>query len=88
MFQYIARRLLVAIPMLLGAMSIVFFAMRNISVRFWIPFAANNMRNLVQNGFKDVQRFSADWHANNFAGATVRRVSRAMCFRSTTSSVP
>src|SRR5882672_4843379 len=28
MFQYISRRLLVAIPMLLGAMSIVFFAMR------------------------------------------------------------
>jgi ABC-type dipeptide/oligopeptide/nickel transport system permease component len=28
MFQYIVRRLLVAVPMLLGAMSIVFFAMR------------------------------------------------------------
>ena len=28
MFQYVLRRLLVAIPMLLGAMSIVFFAMR------------------------------------------------------------
>ncbi len=28
MLQYISRRLLVAIPMLLGAMSIVFFAMR------------------------------------------------------------
>ncbi|MGH7303346.1 MAG: ABC transporter permease [Candidatus Rokuibacteriota bacterium] len=28
MFQYILRRLLVAVPMLLGAMSIVFFAMR------------------------------------------------------------
>ena len=28
MFQYIIRRLLIAIPMLLGAMSIVFFAMR------------------------------------------------------------
>ena len=28
MLQYVARRLLVAIPMLLGAMSIVFFAMR------------------------------------------------------------
>src|SRR5258705_5444693 len=28
MLQYITRRLLVAIPMLLGAMSIVFFAMR------------------------------------------------------------
>src|SRR5260370_34823063 len=28
MFQYVARRVLVAVPMLLGAMSIVFFAMR------------------------------------------------------------
>jgi peptide/nickel transport system permease protein len=28
MLQYIVRRLLVALPMLLGAMSIVFFAMR------------------------------------------------------------
>ena len=28
MVQYISRRLLIAIPMLLGAMSIVFFAMR------------------------------------------------------------
>lgn len=55
-----------------------FYATRNIAVRLWIPFAANNMRNLVQGGFRDVQRFSADWHANNFAGATVRRVSRAM----------
>src|ERR687897_2957941 len=28
MFQYVLRRLLIAVPMLLGAMSIVFFAMR------------------------------------------------------------
>src|SRR5438093_12762921 len=28
MFQYVMRRLLLAVPMLLGAMSIVFFAMR------------------------------------------------------------
>ncbi len=51
---------------------------RNIGVRFWLPFASRNMFNLVTRGFADVQRFSADWHANNFAGATVRRVSRAM----------
>lgn len=55
-----------------------FYFARNTSVRFWIPFAANNMRAIVSNGFRDVQRFSADWHADNFAGATVRRVSRAM----------
>jgi len=55
-----------------------FYFFRNTSVRFWIPLAARNMRNIVDDGFKDVQRFSSDWHANNFAGATVRRVSRAM----------
>lgn len=56
----------------------VFYVSRNIGVRFWLPFAANNMERIVSDGFRDVQRFSADWHADNFAGATVRRVSRAM----------
>jgi ATP-binding cassette subfamily B protein len=55
-----------------------FYAFRNLSVRFWIPLASRNMKSVVDDGFRDVQRFSADWHANNFAGATVRRVSRAM----------
>lgn len=54
------------------------YMFRNISVRFWIPLASRNMKSIVADGFRDVQRFSADWHANNFAGATVRRVSRAM----------
>jgi len=54
------------------------YLLRNASVRFWIPIAARNMEEIVRGGFADVQRFSADWHANNFAGATVRRVSRAM----------
>jgi ATP-binding cassette subfamily B protein len=54
------------------------YLLRNTSVRFWIPIAARNMEEIVGGGFRDVQRFSADWHANNFAGATVRRVSRAM----------
>jgi ATP-binding cassette subfamily B protein len=61
-----------------AALAFVFYFSRNTGVRFWIPFASNNMRAIVTNGFRDVQRFSADWHADNFAGATVRRVSRAM----------
>jgi ATP-binding cassette subfamily B protein len=61
-----------------AAIAFGFYFFRNTSVRFWIPLAARNMRNIVNNGFKDVQRFSSDWHADNFAGATVRRVSRAM----------
>jgi ATP-binding cassette subfamily B protein len=56
----------------------IFYVSRNIGVRFWLPYAANNMERIVSNGFRDVQRFSSDWHADNFAGATVRRVSRAM----------
>lgn len=63
---------------LVALLAFVFYVSRNIGVRFWIPFAANNMERVVSQGFRDVQRFSSDWHADNFAGATVRRVSRAM----------
>jgi len=59
-------------------LAFTYYVARNVGVRFWIPFAANNMERIVSEGFRDVQRFSADWHADNFAGATVRRVSRAM----------
>ncbi|HEX4710601.1 ABC transporter ATP-binding protein [Phenylobacterium sp.] len=52
---------------------------RNAAMRwFWIPLAAKNMKELIDEAFKKVQSFSADWHADNFAGATVRRLSRAM----------
>jgi len=60
------------------ALAFIYYMGRNIGVRFHIPFASKNMERIVTDGFRDVQRFSADWHADNFAGATVRRVSRAM----------
>ena len=59
-------------------LAFIFYMARNTGVRFHIPFASKNMEQIVRDGFRDVQRFSADWHADNFAGATVRRVSRAM----------
>ena len=52
--------------------------MRNIAPRFWIPLAAGNMREITEEGFGKVQSFSADWHGDNFSGATVRKLSRAM----------
>lgn len=55
-----------------------FYLFRNLAARQWTPFASQNMKSIITSGFADVQRFSADWHANTFAGATVRRVSRAM----------
>jgi ATP-binding cassette subfamily B protein len=52
---------------------------RNAAMRwFWIPLAAKNMKELVDEAFKKVQAFSSDWHADNFGGATVRRITRAM----------
>ena len=55
-----------------------FSLIRNLAVRFWIPLAARNMREMTDEGFERVQAFSADWHADTFAGSTVRRLSRAM----------
>ncbi|MDO8911640.1 MAG: ABC transporter ATP-binding protein [Phenylobacterium sp.] len=52
--------------------------MRNLAPRFWIPLAAGNMREITEEGFGKVQSFSADWHGDNFSGATVRKLSRAM----------
>lgn len=54
------------------------FAVRQLYLRIWVRFAADVMRHIVSDGFRRVQRFSSDWHANNFAGATVRKISRGM----------
>jgi ATP-binding cassette subfamily B protein len=51
---------------------------RNSAFRFWMPLAVRNMKELTNEGFARVQSFSADWHADTFAGATVRRISRGM----------
>ncbi|MEM1436511.1 MAG: ABC transporter ATP-binding protein [Pseudomonadota bacterium] len=47
-------------------------------LRVWMWLASGVMRNLVFDGFERVQRFSSEWHANNFAGATVRKITRGM----------
>ena len=36
------------------------------------------MAEIVNDGFHRVQRFSTDWHANSFAGSTVRKITRGM----------
>ncbi|MFI4965905.1 MAG: ABC transporter ATP-binding protein [Caulobacterales bacterium] len=57
---------------------LAFSVIRNVAMRFLIPMSANNMKDMTDEAFKRVQSFSADWHADSFAGATVRRLSRAM----------
>ncbi|MGY6269748.1 ABC transporter ATP-binding protein [Achromobacter denitrificans] len=43
-----------------------------------IVFTLKMMNEIVSNAFHRVQRFSTDWHANSFAGSTVRKVTRGM----------
>lgn len=43
-----------------------------------IVFTLKMMNEIVSNAFYRVQRFSTDWHANSFAGSTVRKVTRGM----------
>jgi ATP-binding cassette subfamily B protein len=57
---------------------LAFALARNVAMRFWTPMAAWTMQEMTDEGFRRVQSFSADWHGETFAGATVRRLSRAM----------
>ncbi len=52
--------------------------MQQLYVRLYLHFTADVMRRVVNDGFAHVQRFGADWHANHFAGATVRKITRGM----------
>jgi ATP-binding cassette subfamily B protein len=62
----------------LTALYFAFYAFRQTLFRLMNGFAARNMEDLTNEAFARVQAFSADWHADTFAGSTVRQVSRAM----------
>jgi ATP-binding cassette subfamily B protein len=42
------------------------------------PFTLRIMSDVARDAFMRVQRFSTDWHANSFAGSTVRKITRGM----------
>ncbi len=48
------------------------------AIRAVIRLTLGNMTGLAQDTFARVQRLSADWHAETFAGSTVRKISRGM----------
>ncbi len=43
-----------------------------------MPFTLRIMSDVSRDAFMRVQRFSTDWHANSFAGSTVRKITRGM----------
>jgi ATP-binding cassette subfamily B protein len=62
---------------LLGIFAAIFIV-KQIYHRIWMYLTSEVMRNLVTDGFNRVQRFSLDWHSNNFAGSTQRKITRGM----------
>ncbi|WP_262047088.1 ABC transporter ATP-binding protein [Bradyrhizobium sp. Bra78] len=59
----------------LGAASMV---LRLAGLQAIVPFTLKIMSEVAQDAFMRVQRFSTDWHANSFAGSTVRKITRGM----------
>jgi ATP-binding cassette subfamily B protein len=43
-----------------------------------VRLTLENMREVAQEAFWRVQRFSADWHSNTFAGSVQRKITRGM----------
>jgi ATP-binding cassette subfamily B protein len=52
--------------------------MRHFAFIAIIDLTLKMMADIAADAFHRVQRFSTDWHANSFAGSTVRKVTRGM----------
>src|SRR6266566_4056460 len=59
----------------LGLLSMI---LRLSGLRAIVPFTLRIMSDVARGTFMRVQRFSTDWHANSFAGSTVRKITRGM----------
>ncbi|ABD87736.1 ABC transporter ATP-binding protein [Rhodopseudomonas palustris] len=60
------------------ALGVVSVVMRFAGMQAIVPFTLRIMSDVAREAFARVQRFSTDWHANSFAGSTVRKVTRGM----------
>ncbi|MFA7441257.1 MAG: ABC transporter ATP-binding protein [Sphingomonadaceae bacterium] len=62
---------------LVAASLVAAILLRQLLDRHWNSLTVRSMQRLQLDLFARVQRFSTDWHAGSFAGATVHRISRA-----------
>ncbi|HEX2116303.1 MAG TPA: ABC transporter ATP-binding protein [Alphaproteobacteria bacterium] len=70
-----AAAMALAIIVLLGAAAVL---LRDRAARAIIRLTSAIMKRVTDETFWRVQRFSTDWHANSFAGATVRSITRGV----------
>ena len=60
------------------ALGLVSMVLRLTGLQAIVPFTLKIMSDVSRDAFARVQRFSTDWHANSFAGSTVRKITRGM----------
>jgi ATP-binding cassette subfamily B protein len=73
-----ARRAAVVAFGAIVALGLASMILRLIGLQAIVPFTLRVMSDVSRDAFMRVQRFSTDWHANSFAGSTVRKITRGM----------
>lgn len=71
------RAALVAFAFMTG-LGLLMIVMRHLAFYGIVELTLRVMGRVAQDAFARVQRFSTDWHANSFAGSTVRKITRGM----------
>jgi ATP-binding cassette subfamily B protein len=70
----VAWRAAFALIALFAVVSLV----KQIYLRNWMYLASQVMQKMLGDAFRQVQRFSLDWHTNHFAGSTQRKITRGV----------
>lgn len=74
----VARRTAMIAFAAIVALGLSSMLLRLIGIQVIVPFTLRMMSDVAREAFARVQRFSTDWHANSFAGSTVRKITRGM----------
>lgn len=62
----------------MAALGLAMLGLRHLAWWTIVPLTLRMMRDVARDAFHRVQRLSTDWHANSFAGSTVRKITRGM----------
>ncbi len=73
-----ARRAAILAFAAIVALGLASMILRLTGLQAIVPFTLRIMSDVARDAFMRVQRFSTDWHANSFAGSTVRKITRGM----------
>jgi ATP-binding cassette subfamily B protein len=64
--------------LVMAALGLAMLGLRHLGWWSVVPLTLRMMREVAHEAFGRIQRFSTDWHANSFAGSTVRKITRGM----------